>query len=37
MYAMLLKENGASQDAKEVWQKLAKERTDLPEMAALAK
>ena len=37
MYAMLLKENGASQDAKEVWQRLAKERADLPEMAALAR
>ncbi len=37
MYAMLLKESGANQDAREVWQKLAKERADLPEMAALAK
>jgi hypothetical protein len=37
MYALLLKENGAIQDAKEVWQKLATERADLPEMAALAR
>jgi hypothetical protein len=37
MYAMLLKEIGANQDAKDAWQKLAKERADLPEMAALAK
>jgi hypothetical protein len=37
LYAMLLKENGANQDAKEVWQKLARERADLPEMTALAR
>jgi len=37
MYALLLKENGAGQDAGLVWRKLASERADLPEVAALAK
>jgi len=37
LYALTLKEVGADQDAGEVWAKLAKDRPDLPELAALAK
>ena len=37
LYALTLKDVGADQDAGEVWAKLAKERPDLPELAALAK
>ncbi len=37
LYALTLKDIGADQDAGEVWAKLAKDRPDLPELAALAK
>jgi len=37
LYALTLKEVGADQDATDVWSKLAKDRPDLPELAALAK
>jgi hypothetical protein len=37
LYALTLKDLGADQDAGEVWAKLAKDRPDLPELAALAK
>ncbi len=37
LYALTLKDVGADQDAGEVWAKLARERPDLPELAALAK
>ena len=37
LYALTLKEVGANQDAGDVWEKLAKDRPDLPELAALAK
>ncbi|MCY7387434.1 MAG: hypothetical protein LH481_05115 [Burkholderiales bacterium] len=37
LYALTLKDVGADQDAGEIWTKLAKERPDLPELAALAK
>ena len=37
LYALTLKDVGADQDAGEVWAKLAKDRPDLPELAALAK
>lgn len=37
LYALTLKEVGADQDAGDVWAKLAKDRPDLPELAALAK
>ncbi len=37
LYALTLKEVGADQDAGDVWSKLAKDRPDLPELAALAK
>lgn len=37
LYALLLQELGASQEAAEVWGRLAQERSDLPEIAALAK
>jgi hypothetical protein len=37
LYALLLQELGASQEAAELWGRLAKERGDLPEIAALAK
>ena len=37
LYALTLKDVGAEQDAAEVWSKLAKDRPDLPELAALAK
>jgi hypothetical protein len=37
MYALLLQEMGATQDAQEIWSTLALERADLPELAALGK
>lgn len=37
LYALTLKDLGADQDAGDVWAKLAKDRPDLPELAALAK
>lgn len=37
LYALTLKEVGADQDAGEVWARLAKDRPDLPELAALAR
>ena len=37
LYALTLKDVGADQDAGEIWAKLAKDRPDLPELAALAK
>jgi hypothetical protein len=37
LYGLTLKEVGADQDASEVWAKLAKDRPDLPELAALAR
>lgn len=37
LFALTLKDVNADQDAAEVWAKLAKERPDLPELAALAK
>ena len=37
MYALLLQEIGAVQEAQEAWAKLARERSDLPELASLAK
>jgi len=37
MYALLLQEMGAVQEAQEAWAKLAQERSDLPELANLAK
>jgi len=37
LYALLLQELGASQEAAELWGRLAQERGDLPEIAALAK
>jgi len=37
LYALTLKEVGADQDAGDVWAKLAKDRPDLPELAALSK
>ena len=37
LYALTLKDVGADQDAGENWAKLAKDRPDLPELAALAK
>lgn len=37
MYALLLQDLGAVQEAQEAWGKLAHERDDLPELAALAK
>ena len=37
MYALLLQEIGAVQEAQEAWAKLAQERTDLPELASLAR
>lgn len=37
MYALLLQEMGAEQEAQEAWGKLAQERTDLPELESLAK
>jgi hypothetical protein len=37
MYALYLQELGAVQEAQQAWAKLAQERTDLPELASLAK
>jgi len=37
MHAFLLQEIGATQDAREAWAALSRERPDLPELAALAK
>ena len=37
LFAMMLQELGATQEAQEAWAKLAQERSDLPELAALAK
>jgi hypothetical protein len=37
MYALMLYEMGAPQDAQEIWAQLAEERHDLPELAALAR
>ena len=37
LYALLLQEIGAVQEAQEAWGKLAQERSDLPELAGLAK
>jgi hypothetical protein len=37
LFALTLKDVNADQDAAEVWAKLAKDRPDLPELAALAK
>lgn len=37
LYALLLQELGATQEAAELWGRLAQERSDLPEIAALAK
>ena len=37
MHAFLLQEIGATQDAREAWAGLARERPDLPELAVLAK
>ena len=37
LYALTLKDVGADQDAGEIWARLAKDRPDLPELAALAK
>jgi hypothetical protein len=37
MYALMLQEMGAAQEAQEAWAKLAQERPDLPELAGLAK
>jgi hypothetical protein len=37
LFALMLQEMGASQDAREWWSRLAQERADLPELAALAK
>lgn len=37
LFALMLNEMGATQEAREAWAKLARERTDLPELAAFAK
>lgn len=37
LFALLLLEYGAQQEAQEAWGRLAQERSDLPELAALAK
>ncbi len=37
LFAMALQDAGANQDAREAWGALARERSDLPELAALAK
>jgi hypothetical protein len=37
MYALMLQEMGATQDAQEIWSALAQERADLPELAVLSK
>jgi len=37
MYALLLQEIGAAEEARDAWAKLAQERPDLPELAGLAR
>ena len=37
LYALMLHEMGATQDARESWERLSQERADLPELAAFAK
>ena len=37
MFALMLQDLGASQDARDSWARLAQEREDLPELAAFAK
>jgi hypothetical protein len=37
MHALLLHELGATQEARAMWATLARERPDLPELAALAR
>lgn len=37
LFALMLREMGATQEAREVWARLAAERSDLPELAAMAK
>jgi len=37
MFALMLQDLGAAQDAREAWSRLAQERDDLPELAAFAK
>jgi hypothetical protein len=37
LFTLMLQEMGAAQEAREAWAKLAQERSDLPELAALAK
>ena len=37
MFALLLQEMGAAQEARETWARLAQERSDLPELSALAR
>jgi hypothetical protein len=37
MHAFVLQDVGATQDAKEAWSALARERPDLPELAVLAR
>ena len=37
LYTLMLHEMGATQDARESWEKLSQERADLPELAAFAK
>lgn len=37
MYALMLQDLGAVQDAQDLWARLSKERADLPELAGLAK
>ena len=37
LYALLLQEMGATQEARDTWSRLAQERSDLPELSALAK
>jgi hypothetical protein len=37
LFALMLREMGATQEAREAWARLAAERSDLPELAAMAK
>jgi hypothetical protein len=37
MFALLLQEMGATQEAREAWGRLSQERADLPELSALAR
>jgi hypothetical protein len=37
LFALMLQEMGAAQEARELWTRLAQERSDLPELSALAK